>query len=98
MKRRFFCGRIWAGLKMESVWRFMKTEDFDKIFDDCEESIIKYLDMASVRRPNREIVSITFPTWMIESIDRESAKIGIARQSLIKLWLAEKLSEHRVVV
>jgi hypothetical protein len=76
----------------------MKTEDFDKIFDDGEESIIPYLDMASIRRPNRESVNIDFPTWMIESIDRESAKLGVARQALIKLWLAEKLPEHRVVV
>ncbi len=76
----------------------MKTEDFDKIFDNGEESIIPYLDMASLRRPNRESVNIAFPTWMIESIDRESAKLGVARQSLIKLWLAEKLPEHRVVV
>lgn len=76
----------------------MKTEDFDKIFDDGEESVIPYLDMTSVRRPNRESVSINFPTWMIESIDRESAKLGVARQSLIKLWLAEKLPEQRVAV
>jgi len=76
----------------------MKTEDFDKIFDDGEESVVPYLDMTSVRRPNRESVSINFPTWMIESIDRESAKLGVARQSLIKLWLAEKLPEQRAVV
>ncbi len=76
----------------------MKTEDFDKIFDDGEDSVIPYLDMASIRRPNRESVSITFPTWMIESIDRESARLGVARQSLIKLWLAEKLPEQRVGV
>jgi hypothetical protein len=76
----------------------MKTEDFDKIFDEGEESIIPYLDMASVRRPNQECVSITFPTWMIDSIDRESARLGVARQSLIKLWLAEKLPEQRVAI
>ena len=76
----------------------MKTEDFDKIFDDDEDSVIPYLDMASIRRPNRESVSIAFPTWMIDSIDRESARLGVARQSLIKLWLAEKLPEQRVVV
>ncbi|MDP2902959.1 MAG: CopG family transcriptional regulator [Methylovulum sp.] len=73
----------------------MKTEDFDKIFDDGEESVIPYLDMTTLHRPNRESVSINFPTWMIESIDRESAKLGVARQSLIKLWLAEKLPEKQ---
>ena len=76
----------------------MKTEDFDKIFDDGEESIVPHLDMASIRRPGRESVNINFPTWMIDSIDRESAKLGVARQSLIKLWLAEKLPEQRVTV
>ncbi len=74
----------------------MKTEDFDKIFDDGEESVIPYLDMTTIRRPNRENVSINFPMWMIESIDRESAKLGIERQSLIKLWLADKLPDKRI--
>jgi hypothetical protein len=70
----------------------MKTEEFDKIFDEGEESVIPYLDMKTISRPNRENVTINFPKWMIESIDKESVRLGVARQSLIKLWLAEKLS------
>jgi hypothetical protein len=70
----------------------MKTEAFDKIFDEGEESVIPYLDMKTMSRPNRENVTINFPKWMIESIDKESARLGVARQSLIERWLAEKLA------
>ncbi len=70
----------------------MKTEAFDKIFDEGEESVIPYLDMKTMSRPNRENVTINFPKWMIESIDKESARLGVARQSLIEHWLAEKLA------
>lgn len=72
----------------------MKTEEFDKIFDDNEGDITSYLDMESVRRPNRESVTIDFPIWMLESIDKESVRLGVNRQSLIKHWLAEKLPQN----
>ena len=70
----------------------MKTEDFDKIFDDGEESIIPYLDMTSIRRPNQESVRIDFPTWMLESLDKESARLGVNRQALVKFWIADRLA------
>ena len=70
----------------------MKTEDFDKIFDDGEESIIPYLDMKSIRRPNQESVRIDFPTWMLESLDKESARLGVNRQALVKFWIADRLA------
>ncbi len=50
--------------------------------------------MDSVRRPNRESVTIDFPIWMLESIDKESVRLGVNRQSLIKYWLAEKLPQN----
>jgi hypothetical protein len=75
----------------------MKTEEFDKIFDDNEGDITSYLDMDSVCRPNRESVTIDFPIWMLESIDKESVRLGVNRQSLIKHWLAEKLPQNMAV-
>jgi hypothetical protein len=77
----------------------MKAKAFDKKFDD-ELDIVDDLDMATVARPNQKQrrVNVDFPTWMIESLDREANRLGVTRQSIIKVWLAERLeevSEHR---
>lgn len=71
----------------------MKAKDFDKKFDSGNEEIVSDLDMATLSRANREHkrVNVDFPIWMIESLDREAGRIGVTRQSIIKMWLAEKL-------
>ena len=71
----------------------MKASEFDKKFDDGVEDIIDDLDLSSVRRPNREQqrVNVDFPVWMVESLDREASRLGVTRQSIIKIWIAERL-------
>lgn len=73
----------------------MKAEEFDRLFDDGED-VSSSLDLASARRPGLEQrrVNVDFPVWMIESLDREARRLGVARQSIIKVWIAERL-EHR---
>lgn len=70
----------------------VKAAQFDKRFDDGE-SVIGDLDVAAARRVKHEQkrVNVDFPTWMIESLDKEASRIGVTRQSIIKLWLAERL-------
>jgi hypothetical protein len=70
----------------------MKASDLDRRFDEGED-ISAELDVTKARRPNLEAkrVNVDFPTWMVESLDREARKLGVTRQSLIKLWLADKL-------
>jgi hypothetical protein len=72
----------------------MKAKTFDRKFDDSE-NIIDQLDLARARRigtdPKR--VNVDFPAWMVDSLDREARRMGVTRQSLIKLWLADKLGE-----
>jgi hypothetical protein len=70
----------------------MKASEFDRHFDDGED-VRAALDLAKARRPNLEArrVNVDFPAWMVESLDREARKLGVTRQSLIKLWLADKL-------
>ncbi len=69
------------------------ASEFDKKFDTGED-ITGYLDLKSTSRPNLEQkrVNVDFPVWMVEKIDKEASRIGITRQSLIKLWLADKLA------
>ncbi len=74
----------------------MKAKAFDKKFDDNIEDIIDDLDLSTIRRPNQEQkrVNVDFPVWIIDSLDKEANRIGVTRQSIIKLWLAERLEEQ----
>jgi hypothetical protein len=67
----------------------MKAKDLDKRFD-AGESIIDHLDLAGRSRPGREQkrVNVDFPTWMVEALDREASRLGVPRQSLIKMLIA----------
>jgi hypothetical protein len=71
----------------------MKAQEFDKKFDEGKEDIIDDLDLASARRVNQEQkrINVDFPSWVVESLDREAARIGVTRQSIIKVWLVERL-------
>ena len=75
----------------------MKAKDLDKIFDDGEVDINDYLDMSTAFRPGQELkrVNVDFPVWMIERMDKESSRLGVPRQSLIKVWIAEKLEAQQ---
>lgn len=70
----------------------MKARIFDKRFDEGAD-ITASLDLSRARRVLQEQkrVNVDFPTWMIESLDREAGKLGVTRQSIIKVWLAERL-------
>jgi len=72
----------------------MKAKDFDKKFDDGE-SIIDEINLSKARRPEQEQkrVNVDFPVWMIQSLDKEARRLGVPRQSVIKMWLAEKLEK-----
>jgi len=69
-----------------------KTEAFDKAFDKGDD-VSKYLDFSRATRPGREQkrVNVDFPIWMIQSLDKEAQRLGVPRQSIIKVWLAERL-------
>ena len=73
----------------------MKAKVLDKKFDDDKEDIVNEFDLLTIRRPNQaqKRVNVDFPTWMIESLDKEASRIGVTRQSIIKVWLAERLEQ-----
>lgn len=73
----------------------MKASDFDKKFD-AGEDMTEFLDLTQARRPGLEAkrVNVDFPRWMIESLDKEAHRLGVTRQSLIKLWVADRLTHH----
>lgn len=72
----------------------MKARDFDKKFDEGKD-ISEYLDRSKARRPELEQkrVNVDFPIWMIRLLDKEADRLGVPRQSIIKIWLAERLGK-----
>jgi len=72
----------------------MKAKEFDKKFDEGRD-ISKYLDVSKARRPEQEQkrVNVDFPLWMIHLLDREAKRLGVPRQSIIKVWVAERLAK-----
>ncbi len=73
----------------------MKARSLDKKFDDNQSDIVDELDLSTIKRPNQaqKRVNVDFPTWMIESLDKEASRLGVTRQSIIKVWLAERLEQ-----
>ena len=72
----------------------MKAREFDKKFDEGKD-ISKYLDVSKARRPKQEQkrVNVDFPLWMINLLDKEAKRLGVPRQSIIKVWVAERLEK-----
>lgn len=73
----------------------ISAEEFDRRFD-AGESIIDYLDLDSAVRPHQQPkrVNVDFPVWMVNALDREAKRLGVTRQSVIKVWLAERLDRQ----
>ena len=73
----------------------MKANEFDQKFDAGVEDIIDNLDMSTATRPKKEQkrANVDFPVWMVESLDREASRLGVTRQSIIKVWIAERLEK-----
>ena len=74
----------------------MKASELDQKFDD-NQNILDSLDLSQARRPalEQKRVNVDFPAWMITALDREARKLGVTRQSVIKMWLAERLQQGR---
>ncbi|MGL5832316.1 MAG: type II toxin-antitoxin system BrnA family antitoxin [Waterburya sp.] len=72
----------------------MKATEFDVKFDRGED-ITEFLDLSQAKRPGHEQkrVNVDFPIWMIEALDREAKRLGVTRQSIIKVWLAQRLEQ-----
>ena len=75
----------------------MKAKDLDRKFD-AGEDITRYLDLSKARRPGQEQrrVNVDFPVWMIRSLDKEARRLGVPRQAIIKMVIAQHIENDRV--
>ena len=73
----------------------MKAKSLEKMFDDRKD-VTPHLVLSKARRPGHEQrrVNVDFPNWIIESLDAQASRLGVTRQSVIKLWIAERLKEE----
>ena len=73
----------------------MNTEEFNSKFDEGQ-SMVDDLDLSRALRPEQQQtrISVDFPVWMVNSLDKEAHRLGVTRQSIIKMWLAEKLERR----
>jgi len=72
--------------------KIITAEELDKKFDDGED-ISEYLDLSNPITPEQEMkrVNIDYPMWMVKELDRHAKHIGVTRQSLIKMWISQRL-------
>ena len=79
-----------------STPKTISAEEFDRRFDDGED-VSEYLDLSRACRPNLQPkrVNVDFPTWVVNGLDREAQRLGVTRQALIKVWIAERLQSAK---
>lgn len=75
----------------------MKASEFDRLFE-AGEDVAAYLDKSLIKRPGLEQrrITVDIPAWMVHQLDREAMRLGITRQSVIKMWIAQKIAEKTV--
>lgn len=73
----------------------MKTKEFDDYFDEGG-SVMPFADMSKAERPNMKSkrVNVDFPVWMVEALDKEAEHLGVTRQALVKVWIANCLARE----
>jgi hypothetical protein len=72
----------------------MKASEIEKSFDEGKD-ISKDLDLSKARRLGltQKRVNVDFPIWMINMLDKEAKRLGVPRQAIIKVWVAERLEK-----
>lgn len=70
----------------------MNSSEFGQRFT-AGNPLLDSLDLTAARCPRQEQkrVNVDFPVWMVEELDRDASRLGVTRQSIIKVWLAERL-------
>lgn len=74
----------------------MKAEELDQLFDQGED-LLPHLDLSSAKRVGTQPkkINVDFPEWIINALDIEAKKIGVTRQSIIKVWISERLKAEQ---
>jgi hypothetical protein len=77
--------------------KYITAAEFEKRFDAAEDVSAHY-DLENATRPGLEQrrISVDFPVWMVQKLDMVARRLGVTRQSVIKVYIAEMLKEERL--
>lgn len=75
----------------------MKAKDLDRLFDEGKEDVLQYFDLEQAERPNLVPVDVdlSLPRWLVNRLDQEALRLGVSRQSLITIWLADRIEPRQ---
>lgn len=75
----------------------MKAKDLDRLFDEGKEDVLQYFDLEQAERPNLVPVDVdlNLPRWLVNRLDQEALRLGVSRQSLITIWLADRVEPRQ---
>ena len=75
----------------------MKADELDRKFD-AGEDVLEYFDLATLKRPGLkpQTVEIEFPQWMVAALDQKAERLGVQREAIVKVWVAERLGDATV--
>lgn len=70
----------------------LNAEEFDDRFDDGDD-MAEFIDWSKGKHLNRPLqtVGLDLPAWMAERLEVEAARTGVSTESLIKVWLSDRL-------
>ena len=71
------------------------AEEFDRMFDEGED-ISAYVDFKNMREIGHELkrINVDLPTWVVNNLDLEATDRGVTRQSIIKMWLVDRIRQE----
>ena len=71
----------------------ISAEALERKFDEGNEDILQYFDMTTLEQPNKELqpLQLELPQDLLQRLDFEAGKVGVAPQALVKVWIAERL-------
>ncbi|MCA1967967.1 MAG: BrnA antitoxin family protein [Rhizobium sp.] len=75
----------------------MKAKDLERLFDEGKEDVLQYFDLEQAERPNLVPVDVdlSLPRWLVNRLDQEALRLGVSRQSLITIWLADRVEPRQ---
>jgi hypothetical protein len=74
--------------------KYMKASEFDQLFE-AGGDVVNYLDKSGIKKPGLEQrrITVDFPAWMVHQLDMEAMRLGVTRQSIIKMWISQKIAD-----
>lgn len=70
------------------------AEELEKMFEEGAD-MTEYMDLDNIQHvhPHPKQINITIPMWLVDSLDEEAERRGVARKAIINTALVEWVDE-----